>query len=91
MAHMEHIIELDQRGWMLIHPLWCPGNLLKCPATQLARQYDHAPKTGRFWCHFEPVKGNYVLKISNEEVPRHVQGTSRRTGYSYQRVTPRPE
>lgn len=88
-AITEHIVELDRLGWMVIHPLWCPGNLLKCPVTQLCRDLESAPRTGRFWGRAESAKDRYTLKLG-EPVPPDIHGTSRRTGYHFQKSTPRP-
>lgn len=82
MAIAEHILEMDQRGWMVIHPLRCPGNLLECPVTQICRQMTAPPATGRFWAAAEAVNSQYKLVIG-ERVPPEIEGTSRRTGYRF--------
>lgn len=78
----EHIIELDKLGWMVIHPLRCPGNLLECEVTQLCREMTEPPVTGRFWCYAESRGNQWMLRLG-ESVPSVIQGTTRRTGHSF--------
>jgi hypothetical protein len=78
----EHIIELDKVGWMVTHPLRCPGNLLECEVTQLCREMASSPAIGRFWCYAEK-RGNQVWLRIGDQIPPEIQGTSRRTGYHF--------
>jgi hypothetical protein len=87
---MMHIIELDGRGWLAVHPLWCPGNLLECPVTQVCRNLSCAPKTGRFWCSAELKGEQYQLRLG-DPCPPEIQGTSRRTGYAFTPKRTRPQ
>lgn len=89
MPHSDHIAEFDQRGWMLIHPLRCPGMLLDCEVTQLCQQLQYAPAIGRFWAYADAKNNSFTLRLG-EPVPREIEGTSRRTGYSYHSGNKRP-
>lgn len=89
MAISEHILELDERGWMVIHPLRCPGNLLECEVTQVCREMTSSPASGRFWVYAEK-RGNQIGLQLGERVPPEIQGTTRRTGYRFMGSKQRP-
>lgn len=95
MAISEHLIELDRTGWLVIHPLRCPGNLLECQVTQLCREMtglqDAGGVPGRFWAYTEQRGNQVTLKIEKDPVPPEVQGTSRRTGYRFMPNRMRPD
>jgi hypothetical protein len=90
MAYMDHIADFNDIGWDINHPLWCPGNLLDCPVTQLCRNMTRAPAAGRFWARAVTVKDHYELELG-EAVPREIQGTSRRTAYHFATRKVRPQ
>lgn len=90
----EHIAEIDSRGWSVIHPIRCPGDLLKCEVTQIFREMtsldDAGGETGRFWACAEQ-KGNQVILHLGDRVPPEVLSTSKKTGYSFQPGRKRPD
>jgi hypothetical protein len=88
--HMQHIVELDNVGWSVNHPLWCSGNLLDCPVTQLCQNMPKPPKTGRYWGSAEVKGDRYILNLG-EAVPMEIQGTSRRTSYHFTPKGVRPQ
>lgn len=97
MAIQDHIIELDDKGWMSIHPVRCSGSLLECVITQLCREMpgppekkDGSPVLGRFWAYPEK-QGNRVFLHFGAKVSPVIEGTSRRIGDSYRGTTRRPD
>jgi hypothetical protein len=88
--HMDHIVELDKIGWSVNHPLWCGGNLLDCPMTQLCQAISTPPKVGRFWGSAVRKGQNYHLELG-DVVPMEIQGTSRRTAYHFASKKTRPQ
>jgi hypothetical protein len=51
-ANTRHMIQLDNRGWTILHPLSCRPNLFDCPVNFAARETPELELLawGRYYC-----------------------------------------
>jgi hypothetical protein len=78
-----HITEFSKHGWLVIHPVGCRGDLMKCPVTQLVRDLGKSPRLGRYEAWAERGRVDWKLVLGDDEVPWEIQGSARRIGHCW--------